>query len=714
MKKQYKQEYLEAGRYELLARPNYYFGLGRRRFLQLFSGGLAVALTVGRAGRLIAGDEFENPDLLPPDEVEAWIHIESGGRVTVYTGKVEVGQNIRTSLAQAVAEELRLPFDNIRMIMGDTDRTPYDRGTFGSRSTPQMGTQLRQAAVAAREALLDLAAEHWKVDRQLLRAENGEVVQTKTKESIPYGQLTKGKKILRTIGTDEALTPAAQWRISGTSVPKVNGRDFVTGQHKYTPDLRLPGMLIGKVLRPPAFGAKLKNIDADEAMAMEGVTVVRDGDFVGVTAPDEATAARALIALRPEWSTTEQLSRAQLFEHLKANRPAEAGWGHGRPQVSGSVESGMAAAKITNEQSYQADFIAHVPLEPRAAIAEWKNGKLTVWTGTQRPFGVREELVQAFGLSDDKVRVIMPDTGSGYGGKHTGDAAIEAARLAKAAGRPVRVVWTREEEFTWAYFRPAAHIEIRSGVAADGTFTAWEHHSYNPGGSGIEMYYETPNQHVESHASESPLRQGSYRALGATVNHFAKETHVDELAHKLGMDPLAFRLKNLKDERMIAVLKAAADKFGWGKAEPAPGRGYGIAGGKEKGGYIATCAEVAADAGAGIIRVLRVVAAFECGAIVNPDHLKNQVQGAIIQGIGGALLERIDFADGRILNPYLADYRVPRFGDTPELEVVLLDRRDIPSAGGGETPIVAIAPAIGNAIFAATGERLRALPMQFS
>lgn len=712
MKKQHIQEYREAGRYELVERPAYYFGLGRRRFLQLFSGGLAVALTIGRTGRLLA-DDLDNPELAPPDEVEAWIHIEEKGRVTVYTGKVEVGQNIRTSLTQAVAEELRVPFDSIRMIMGDTDRTPYDRGTFGSLTTPQMGPQLRKAAVAAREALLDLAAEKWQVDRQLLTAADGYIVNTKSKDKIAYGQLTKGKKILRTIGADETLTPPDQWQIAGTSVPKVNGRDFVTGQHKYTPDLRLPGMLVGKVLRPPAFGAKLKAIDADEAMAMPGVTVVRDGDFIGLTAPDEATATRALTALRAEWTATPQISRAGLFDHLKANRPAEAGWGHGSPKTAGSVEAGMAAAKITNQQTYNADYIAHVPLEPRAAMAEWKNGKLTVWTGTQRPFGVREELVRAFGLTDDKVRVIMPDTGSGYGGKHTGDAAIEAARLAKAAGNPVRVFWTRQEEFTWAYFRPAAHIEVKSGVAADGAFTAWEFHTYNPGGSGVEMYYETPNQHVEAHPSDSPLRQGSYRALGATVNHFAKETHIDELAHQLGMDPLAFRLKNLKDERMIAVLKAAADKFGWGNAEPAPGRGYGIACGKEKGGYIATCAEVAADAEAGIIRVIRVVAAFECGAIVNPDHLENQVQGAIIQGIGGALLESIDFADGRILNPYLADYRVPRFGDTPELEVVLLDRHDIPSAGGGETPIVAIAPAIGNAVFAATGERLRSMPMRF-
>jgi isoquinoline 1-oxidoreductase len=298
--------------------------------------------------------------------------------------------------------------------------------------------------------------------------------------------------------------------------------------------------------------------------------------------------------------------------------------------------------------------------------------------------------------------------GSGYGGKHTGEAAVEAARLAKAVGKPVKVVWTREEEFTWAYFRPAGVIEVTAGAAKDGSLTAWEFHNYNSGGSAIRTPYAVANQKTEFHGSDSPLRQGSYRALASTANVFARETAMDELAHALKMDPLEFRLKNLKEPRLRAVLEAAARKFGWG-AKPAPGRGSGIGCGTEKGSYIATCAEVAVEKDK--VRVVRAVTAFECGAVVNPDHLTNQIEGAVVMGLGGALFERIEFDDGKVLNPAFSSYRVPRFKDTPVLETVLVDRKDLPSEGAGETPIIGIAPAVGNAIFQATGTRLRSMPL---
>jgi isoquinoline 1-oxidoreductase len=322
--------------------------------------------------------------------------------------------------------------------------------------------------------------------------------------------------------------------------------------------------------------------------------------------------------------------------------------------------------------------------------------------------------------------VVVPDTGSGYGGKHTGEAAIEAARLARAAGVPIKLVWTREEEFTWAYFRPAGVMDVTSGVRADGTLTAWEFHNYNAGPAAIRTPYEVPHQRIEYHVSRSPLRQGSYRALAATANIFARETHMDELAHLVGIDPLAFRLRNLRDERLRAVLEAAAERFGWGGSQPAAGpaepagahggapgeaRGAGLACGTEKGGYVATCAEVAVDRATGQVRIVRVVEAFECGAIVNPDHLRLQIEGAIVQALGGALFEAVEFADGRVLNAGLSRYRVPRFADAPAIETVLVDRKDLPSAGAGETPLVGLAPAAGNAIFAATGVRLRALPL---
>ncbi|GBC77528.1 Nicotinate dehydrogenase subunit B [bacterium HR08] len=680
----------------------------RRQFCQALGAGVLVLLlrevrAVQESG---GGRRAEIPSM--PREISAWLHIANDGRVTVYTGKVEVGQNIRTSLTQVVAEELRVPMERIHLVMGDTDLTPFDLGTFGSRTTPVMAAHLRRVAAATRELLRDLAAERWKVERWAVEIAEGKVRHPASGRSQDIGELTRGQKLSRPIPDTVTLTPPTEWRIIGTSAPKVNGRAFVTGEHRYTSDLKLPGMLYGKVLRPPAFGATLVSVDTREAEAMPGVIVVRDGDFVGVAAPSTEQATRALVAIRAQWKTTPQPSSREIFEYLKKNE-IEA---EGRSRyVVGSLEDGWRLAEKQWQQTYTVAYIAHAPLEPRAAVAEWKDGRLTVWTGTQRPFGVRSELARAFGLPEDRVRVIVPDTGSGYGGKHTGEAAIEAARLARAAGRPVKVVWTREEEFTWAYFRPAGVIEVRSGMKGDGTITAWEFHTYNSGAAAIRTPYAIPNQWIEFHPTRSPLRQGSYRALAATANHFARETAMDELAHLVGIDPLEFRLKNLKDERLRAVLEAAAHRFGWGKPKTAPDRGMGLAAGFEKGGYVATCAEIAVDRATGEVSVLRVVTAFECGAILNPDHLKNQIEGALVMGLGGALFEAIEFENGKILNPRFSRYRVPRFSDLPQIDVVLLDRRDLPSAGAGETPIVGIAPAIGNAIFHATGMRLRSLPL---
>jgi nicotinate dehydrogenase subunit B len=285
-----------------------------------------------------------------------------------------------------------------------------------------------------------------------------------------------------------------------------------------------------------------------------------------------------------------------------------------------------------------------------------------------------------------------------------------------AAGKPVKLVWTRAEEFDWAYFRPAGVINIKSGVKADGTITAWEFHNYNSGSAGIQIKYDIPNTDIQFHQSNSPLRQGSYRGLAATANHFARESHMDELANAVKMDPLDFRLKNIKDQRLRAVLEAAAKAFGWAKAKAAADRGFGLSCGFEKGSYVATCAEIAIERDAknrknSQVRIVRVVEAFECGAVVNPLHLKNQIEGAIVQAVGGALFEAIQFANGKILNGHFADYRLPRFGDAPAIEVVLVDRKDLPSEGAGETPIVGLAPAVGNAIFNATGLRLKSLPL---
>ena len=596
--------------------------------------------------------------------------------------------------------------------MGDTDLTPYDRGTFGSRTTPTMAPQLRKAAAVARQLLITLAAEQWNVEANSIVVADGRVSHRKTDQSLDFGQLTKGQKLMKTIGEDVLTTPAERWQIAGRSVPKVNAREVVTGQHHYSSDIQRDGMLHGKVLRPSAFSSSLISLDIRKAETMKGVTVVREDDFIGLVAPNEHLADRAIEAIEAQWSHPSQPSHEELFDYLKQHPVETRGWGGRSNHRQGTVEEGLKAADIMLEGSYTVAYIAHAPLEPRAAVAEWEAGKLTVWTGTQRPFGVRGQLAEAFGISEDRVRVIMPDTGSGYGGKHTGETAVEAARLAKAVGQPVKLVWTREEEFTWAYFRPAGLIEIQSGVKADGRLTTWEYHNYNSGGSAIRTPYLVPHQKVQFHPADSPLRQGSYRALASTANVFARETHMDELANALKMDPLEFRLKNLKDARLKAVFQAAAERFGWEERKTESNRGIGIAGGVEKGGYIATCAEVQVDPKSSEVKITRLVAAFECGAIINPDGLMNQIEGSIIMGMGGALSEGIEFENGVIKNPRFSDYRVPRFSHIPSIETVLLNRRDLPSAGGGETPIVAIAPSIGNAIFDATGVRHRSLPMR--
>jgi nicotinate dehydrogenase subunit B len=699
---------IEPERYELLEFPRFHFDLDRRDLLKTLGGGVLISLvpasaTAQQRGGRGRGGGTENR----PQQIGGWLHIAEDGQISLYCGKTEVGQNVRTSVAQAAAEELRVKPEDIKVILADTDLVPDDGGTSGSQSTPRTVPQIRRVVAAARELLLDLAAEQLKVDRAALTIENGQVTHIQSNKKLSYGDLTKGQKLTKEVSGSISVTPTDKWQVMGTSTPKSTARAIVTGQHKFASDMQLPGMLYGKILRPRSLDAKLISLDTKEAEALSGVTVVRDGNFVGVAAPTSFEAEQALVKIKAEWSPSEQQSTSKsIFDDLKRS-----GRGSG---PNDSLEAALKAADHRLEATYNIAYIAHAPLEPRVGVAQWQDGKLTVWTGTQQPFRVRSDLARAFNLADDKVRVIVPDTGAGYGGKHTVDTTIEAARLAKASGKPVKIVWTREEEFTWAYFRPAGVIDVRAGMTKDGRITAWDFHNYNSGQSAVRALYDIPQQRSEFHQSNSPLRQGSYRALASTANNFARESHINELANVAGLDPLAFRLRNLKDERLRAVLEAAAQKFEWKKSQPAKGRGFGLACGSEKGSFVATCAEIAVDPATSKIRIVRAVTAFECGTVLHPDNLKNQIEGAVIQGIGGALFEEIEFDRGQIKNGRFSDYRVPRFRDTPQLETVLVNRPDLAPIGAGETPIIAIAPAVAAAIFQATGVRPRCLPMSAS
>jgi CO/xanthine dehydrogenase Mo-binding subunit len=689
---------IEPERYELAEPGRYRFDLDRRGFLRVLTamgGGLLVISTVPVVAQQETGRGGAQG--LATDALAGWLHIGPNGRVTVYTGKVEIGQNVRTSLAQTVADELCVPMGVISLVMADTDLTPFDPGTFGSRTTPTMAPQLARAAATAREMLLDLAAAHWQVARQTLGIKDG-TISDSLGHTISFGELTRGQNLTGVVSSQAPEESRDRWAVRGEPLHKVNARDIVTGRHEYPPDVIRPNLLVGRVIRPPALGATVKTVDDSHARAMPGVIVVRDGEFIGVVAPNERLAKTAAAAVVVEWNLPTGLPTSEtIFDYLRQTaQPAQGRGGGGDPLgAAASPPSASPTSTRSFDATYRIPYIAHVPLEPRAAVAEWTGDKVTVWTGTQRPFGVRSDVARAFHLADDRVRVIVPDMGSGYGGKHTVDAATEAARLAKAAGRPVKIVYTRAEEFMWGYFRPAGVITISAGVDAAGRLAFWHFDNYNSGSSGLNTPYAVAAKREQFHSAESPLKQGSYRGLAATANHYAREMQMDAIARALGRDAVDFRLAHITDPRLRAVLTTVARKAGWPNTSR-PGLGLGIACGTEKGSYIATAAEVSRTPDG--FKVERLVAAFECGAIVNPDGLRHQVEGAIVQGLGGALFESIRFADGKILNGTMAQYRVPRFRDVPPIDITLIDRRDLPSAGAGETPIVCVAPAIGSAV----------------
>jgi isoquinoline 1-oxidoreductase len=689
---------------------DYQFGQSRREFLQALGAGLVISVVApfseaqppgrGRGARR--------------DTVAARIHLAEDGTITVLTGKIEMGQGARTELTQAAAEELHVSVDQVRMVMGDTGQVPDDGITAGSRTTPSTVPAVRQAAATARLLLIRLAGERWAVAPETLRVRDGIVANPADGRTIGYGQLAESADVAaafrQAVDANIQLTPVSRWRVLGTSVPRPKRRDLVTGAHRFPSDIARPGMLYGRVLRAPSYGATLQSIDLQPARVMDGVVVVRDETFVGVAAPTSFQAQQALdaIAATAQWKTVEFPSSEEIFDYL-------------RDRVPGGVPSNPFAAQLDTAHralsaTYHVAYVQHAPLEPRVALAEWDGDRVTVWTGTQNPFGYQREVAGALRIPSDRVRIVVPDFGSGFGGKHTGECAVEAVRLARAAQRPVMLRWTREEEFTWAYFRPAAVIDVQASLDQSGQLTSWHFININSGAAAVNSPYRIPAVRCKFVRSDSPLRQGSYRTLAATANVFARESFMDELATAAGADPLDFRLAHLDEPRLRAVLIEAAERFGWrGRvADKRPGIGVGLACGTEKGSVVAACAEVVIEPANGQIRVRHVCQVFECGAVMNPDNLRSQIQGCIVMGLGPALREEMRMAGGRLQNADFASYQPPRFSDMPELDIHLLNRPDLPSVGGGETPIIAIAPAIANAVFHATGQRIRSMPLRLA
>ena len=628
----------------------------------------------------------------------AWIHVAPSGRVRAFSGKVDVGQDNRTAFRLLVAEELGVDLAQVSVVLGDTDLCPYDVGTFGSRSMPDSGEALRRAAAGARRVLEEIGG------------------------AAGLGEDCR----LVVLDAEPPLVQPTDRRLVGRIGHEAGRRDAVTGHRRFVSDLERPGMGHGSVLRPAVPGAALRAVDFRRAEAMPGVTVVREGSFVGVVADDPLTARQAVAAIDAQWDEPSPIEE-DLVEYLRSHPVVGEGWERQVDEAIGDVTGALTAAAESLTATYTTAFLAHVPLETRAALADWDGDRVTVWTGTQVPFGTRSRVASAVGRPERDVRVLVPQTGGAFGGKHAGDVAAEAAMLARAAGRPVRVHWSRAEELRWGTVRPMAVIDIAAALDTDGELSAWDFLNLNAGAAALVPPYRIAARRLCYQPAHSPLHQGSYRALAASANNFARESVIDELAHGLGEDPLAFRLKRLDDERLATVLRVAAERFGWtgGTWDHAgEGRGAlraaetadkvrvgrGLAVGLEKGGRVATCVEVQVNHD-DRVAVRRVVTAYDCGTVVNFDTVVNQIEGATAMALGGALLEALPVVGGRLAEPSLARYPLLRFADLPEIEVVVCDRPDLPSAAAGETPMIAVAPALANALFDATGRRLRDLPL---
>lgn len=649
------------------------------------------------------------------DAISTRFHISPNSVVTVLTGKVELGQGARTLLIRCAAEELRLAPDRVQAIMGDTGMVPDDGGTWASLTTPQTVPAVRRAAAALREILIDTAARHWDLPRNTIRLENGACASGPNR--IGYGQLAELRSAVPEIPSGAPLTPPPEWKVLGKPAGQAAGLLSVTGMNRFTADIPAGGMLHGAMVRPAAHTAKLLAAKTSAAAKLPGVRVVREGSFLAVTAPDPATARRAARAVTARWEETPLPGFTAMLEAFRSGAkppvPPKPGVRYPALLIKGDAQAALAAAPLRHEAAYSLRPVAHVPLEPRAAIAEWTKADgqdfLTVRGSSQAPFAVRMELAEAFGLPPERVRVVAVDCGGGFGSKQRGEVFLEAARMARGAGKPVRLVWSREEEFTISYSRPAGVIDVRSGFDDQGRLLAWEFHNYNSGASGLPMHYDARASWVGFHAAPAPLRQGSYRSLAAVANTFARESHMEEIAVSIGLDPVELRLRNTTDPRLREVIEQAASLGNWAARG---GRALGFAANIEKEARLALCVEAALDSVAKSARLVGAVMVFDPGAVLNPDHLKNQIEGAIVQGLGGALFEEIRWEGARFTSRRLTTYRVPRFKDTPRIEVHLIDRRNVEPAGCGESPITVVAPAIASAIFHATGKRVRSLPLE--
>jgi len=686
--------------------------LDRRDFLKQFGAGIVILISLGDL--LGAQEPGRRRRGRGPADFNAFLRIAEDGSITGFTGKAELGQGVTTAMQQLMAEELDAPMDAITMVMGDTARCPWDMGTFGSMSVRFLGPSLRQAAAEARAVLVELAAERLGVPAEGLRTAGGAVhVAAAPERKIGYGELARGQAIHRVLEKEAVIQAAERYETVGRDHRHVESRAKVTGEAVFAGDVRRPGMLYARVVRPPAHDSELESVDTSAAEALPGVLVVRDGDFIGVLHETPDGAAAALQRLRATWSPSKMtVDEDSIFDHLMARAPAAQD-----QDAAGDPAAALGRAAHTAELEYRNGYVAHAPMETHTAVAEVLDGEATVWASTQTPFSARDEVARTLGLSSEDVRVITPFVGGGFGGKGQNPQVVEAARLADLAGVPVHLEWTREEEFFYDTFMPAAVVKVRSGVDADGALVAWDFAVAFAGTRGSEVIYHVPDRRVAAHGrgwragpGTHPFGTGAGRAPGANTNAFARESQIDVMAAAAGLDPLEFRRRNLKDARMRAVLDAAAERFGW-KPPAEEGVGYGIACTTDAGTWNALMAKVRVNPRTGRLKVERVVCAQDMGLVVNPHGATIQAEGCITMGLGYALSEELRFRGGDVLDANFDTYTIPRFSWVPEIEVVFVDTGIAEPHGGGEPAIVGMGAVIANAIADATGARLTRMPM---
>jgi len=720
--------------------------LTRRQFGKV-AGGLVLAFSL--APRLGLAQPARLPGSLANNRMlDAWLRINADGSATIFAGKVELGQGILTALQQVAAEELDLPLARVELISGDTALTPDEGHTSGSQSIEYGGTAIRLACAEARALLIERAASRFNVAAETLRVADG-VVTAADGRKLGYGELAAELDLHREASANVAPKPAARHAIVGRSIQRRDIPAKVTGGAAYVQDIRLPGMAHGRVVRPPRYGARLDSVDEATARAVPGVVaVVRDGSFLGVVAEREEQAIKARTALMrsARWSGgTEMPDPARLYDYLMA-LPTQS-------SVVSQKQAAVPAGAKTVEATYTRPYQAHASIGPSCAVAELKDGKLTVWTHSQGVFPLKRDLVKALKMDAGAVRCIHAEGSGCYGHNGADDVALDAALLARSAGRPVRVQWMRDDEFAWEPYGSAMVARAKASLDADGRIVDWNYevwsntHSTRPNAPGSDNnllaswylaepskagpatnipqpagggdrnavpLYDFPNQRIVNHLiTAMPIRVSALRTLGAYANVFALESFMDEVAAAAGQDPVAFRLAHMKDPRARAVIEAAARKAGWKAGEKGDGaRGRGIAFAKYKNlsTYVAVVAEVEVDRKAGMIRVPRAVAATDAGQIINPDGLINQIEGGIIQSTSWTLHEAIRFDRNGITSRDWSSYPILTMPDVPKVEVELIDRPDEKPLGAGEAAQGPAVAAIANAFAHATGRRLRDLP----